>query len=93
MPHELPSQAVNKEPEEQNTIVRSQTENSTDPDYHQSTSSDPLLDFLEKRKKLRFQFEHRYSKKAIGITAYLRQRNSPHTPIIYNGILLNYNPE
>lgn len=92
LPHELP-QAIRAQSEEVTSIEQTQTQNSTDLDFHHNKESDPLLEFLKKRKQLRFQFEHRYSRKAIGMTAYLRQKDSPYSPKMYNGILINYQPD
>lgn len=38
-------------------------------------ASDPLLEFLERRKRNRELYEHRYSRKAMGLRAYDDQRD------------------
>lgn len=40
------------------------------------SSEDPLLDFLQKRKKARLEFSPRYSPKAMAFKAYQRQIDS-----------------
>ncbi|MEY4616269.1 MAG: hypothetical protein RJB66_1229 [Pseudomonadota bacterium] len=51
------------------------TNNSPDSNsQHSSPSDDPLLEFLERRKKNRELYERRYSRKAIGLKAYDEQK-------------------
>ncbi len=69
-----------------------QTENSTSTDDQSfSHSEDPLLDFLERRKKQRHQFEGQYSKKALVLRAYLKQKEILDGPECHSGILLSVN--
>ena len=88
-PHELP-QVFTKKSEPRTSLEKTQTDNFTDPNFHQKPSNDPLLDFLERRKKQRLQFENRYGKKAIGISAYHKQKDSPISPVLHNAILLDF---
>lgn len=51
------------------------TNNSPDSNPQQaSPSDDPLLEFLERRKKNRELYEKRYSRKAMGLKAYDEQK-------------------
>lgn len=84
---ELP-QKVLPENEEPPSLREIDASSSSDPDNKKTTSEDPLLDFLERRKKLRLRFEKRYSLKAVAIGAYWRQLNALTSESEWRGLYL-----
>ena len=58
-------------PDPVNTDMSSNSENSS-----ASPEENALIEFLERRKQSRRLFEQRYSKRAVGYRAYVRQKDS-----------------
>jgi hypothetical protein len=88
-PADLP-QVQHLQPDSGIPLRQSMTDNSTDPQRHGGPSEDPLYDFLARRKKFRLQFERRYSKKALALQAYQKQKDDNESGSSkVNGILLD----
>lgn len=85
-PHELP-QIHTANSEFKPFVEQVDAQVSMDLDTHsEPSSSDPLYDFLEKRKKQRSKYMGTYSKKAVALNAYQRQLDADAQ---HGGILLN----
>lgn len=90
-PQDLPK-IYTKKSEEPSILEPIETSNSTDADSAQAnpSSEDPLMEFLERRKKSRLLFERRYSKRAIGLRAYMEQLNSGESSFPVTGLHLKH---